>query len=772
MIKFKQFISMVLVLMLSTTVMPFTVLASEGQYVYYAVLKDNFDDGTSVKNWKPSLCPSPEFVTESGRGKVAGIKYIKKKATAASDIKLTGLKEHMTGTTNYISLDMKPVVARNYAVTMPAESSETPLSLIISSNGWIWATSDSITNTAPSEVSKSFDEIKVLKGNEAAKWSVNEWHNIKFIIDKNNKKMMVYADNVCLKTVSTDISFDSLVIKNISVVDEKETENSLFIDNFEVGYANSANEPANITKLEITDDGILEIIFDKSVKVDTLNSDTVKISSGDTYIDFENPQYDDTLKKWTARIACYSYIKEYKVTVSGAKGISGNDVNNFEKIFKGSDTIFFPELYDTFDDGTSSRDWTPQWSRISYIEEDGRGYVMGMRYAGKVAETSTDVNVKNLSLADFDENYAYVSLDLKATVLRDYSFILKSKTSKNLTCITTSTNGWLYVHHDNVTQKGPNNDDSVFTKTMQSAVSSFGEDKVREWKKDVWYNIVFFVDKSKGTVSLYIDDELVTTVETGFAKEDMGIDVLNIKMHSAAAAWDLPGNESLRADNFQVGSYSKIEGDIPETVRSIKAIPIEGDSILSGTSEKITRKLKGFKVTTYDGIEKSTIGNIKVLYNDKEIDYDYILEEKNVVFIKPVTLPKNGDKIKITVDGLKCRSGAEIDFCTGSFMAYEEDLFLITGFKKSEDDNEIYPSGFIVNTTNKDRSIIVTASGFKKNAQDKEVMTGLNFESITVSANTIVELGKERKIPLTGDFDTLTLAVLDGNNYCPIEVLE
>lgn len=316
--------------------------------VYSTTLNDTFDDETSTFNWKAEWSPAPIFTEDAGRGKVLNVGCnTEKPAATATDSRLTGLNNYITGVKDEISFDIKTNVALNLSFTPAISGNGTyPYSFFISEKGWATG-----SDTAPSQNTAFFDKTAEQiqsDGGIAAEFVSGIWYNVKMVIDKTENSIEFFVnDNSVGKKTDVDVDFikgiDYILIKNVSSTFNRDCR--YFVDNLLVRDGVYATEPkvknAKITtasntygSLEDVDRALREIVMNFYTEMDaqTLNSDTVSVYYGSEKINLKEINYSDkTLRIIPEKVP--NAGDKIRISVSGARDINGMTVREYNTSF-------------------------------------------------------------------------------------------------------------------------------------------------------------------------------------------------------------------------------------------------------------------------------------------------------------------------------------------------------------------------------------------------------------------------------------------------------
>ena len=316
--------------------------------VYSTTLDNTFDDETSTFDWTQQWSPTPTFTEEDGRGKVlnVGCNTVKPAATA-TDSRLTGVNNYITGVIDEISFDFKTNVPLNLSFTPAISGNVTyPYSFFISEKGWATG-----SDTAPSQSTAFFDKTAEqiqTDGGIAAVFASGIWYNVKMVIDKTENSIEFIVDgNSVGKKKGIDADFikgiDYILIKNVSSTFNRDCR--YFVDNILIRNGVYVTEPkvknARITTasntygpIEDVDRALREIAINFYTEMDsqTLNSDTVSMYYGNEKINLKEINYSNkTLEIIPEKVP--NAGDKIRVLVSGARDINGLTVRDYTTSF-------------------------------------------------------------------------------------------------------------------------------------------------------------------------------------------------------------------------------------------------------------------------------------------------------------------------------------------------------------------------------------------------------------------------------------------------------
>lgn len=345
-------------------------------------------------------------------------------------------------------------------------------------------------------------------------------------------------------------------------------------DNFQVG---TCTEQIAAEKLTLSEDGKLTVTYSGKVVGATFTASNVVIKKDGEGVSY-NGSYDSETYTYTATIANFDPYADYTVSIKGITGFGGKPVQEVEKTFKGVKYLFSPVLTDTYDDGTATFDWQPDWSpSTTYVDETGRGKVAAVTFKEENKDSTTETNIVLTELSQYmTSDVNYISFDIKPAQLMNMSFSPTDVTNVvyPLTLFS-SENGWFWGSGSRIPTQYGDDLPTIYGNTRATLVGwGFSASSFADTEVGKWYNVKFIMDKKNGKIAVYVDDVKLDEVSAS-ATELSSIDRLLVRDCSASKT-----GPNMYIDNFQIGAAFPA----PSKDTSITLVDASGNAITNGTT--------------------------------------------------------------------------------------------------------------------------------------------------------------------------------------------
>lgn len=498
--------------------------------------------------------------------------------------------------------------------------------------------------------------------------------------------------------------------------------------------------------------------------INTVSGDNADIKSIEQKNNIITITYKDDLMEST------EYAVELSEGIKGKfGGISKKKILYFQTPDGGtaSDPVFTNAVEDDFDDEQSTFSWKPGWSPdVEYVDEAGRGKVLGIKFANKAAAVETNINFSGIDkYFNSDSDVKYLSFDLKAASLRNLSISLVTSGWSYPLSLYTSEKGWFWGSTWTPAQSGGDLHSIVFPAT-KAQMEEWGYRGFADMNKDTWYNIKFSFDSENEKLGVYVNNVLLQEIsytQTAFNSID------RVLIRNCSAETNNTVNV-LYIDNVIIANGTIVRNN---KVKNIRFVNSEGTTF--GPYDDISRDLNKVILNFYDEIDKTTLttDTVKIFYNESPVGYTPIASDGYSYTLMPNALPGKGEKIKVEVSGVYNVKKQQVpDYATICFADTEEGILKIVGFQLVDSDGKVtedkdgtrYAKVSIYNTQEAERKVIVSLTGYS----DKK-MTYLDFKEYSLKSGNVVILDESvnnetLKIASVENYTNVQTVVLDGGN--------
>ncbi len=606
----------------------------------------------------------------------------------------------------------------------------------------------------------------------------NNWYHINIIFDSTNGTTTYFLDGEIWGTggkYDKSVPLDGPYITGrggAGYNDEPTGNEAFYFDNITCYLLDKETMDASLTNVDYETKTVNLVLSEPVSDGDKIDEIWIKNTTDGENIIIENIECENkNIKiKYSGELESST---EYAVNFpSGIEGKFGGVSK--EKIFYfqtpvgegGGDPVFTNALNDTFDDELSTFSWQPQWCpNLVYTNEDGRGKVIGIKYANKPAGTETNINFSGFEeyFSD-DSDIKQLSFDIKAAYLRNLSISLVSSSWEYPLSLYTSEKGWFWGADQVPAQSGGVLNTNIFPSTRETLEGS-GYTGFADMNSNVWYNITFEYDSENEQMRVYVDNVLLKEVPCSVAMFGR-INRLLIRNCSTE------NNNSINIlyiDNFIIRN-----GSVPRDNKVKGTRFVTSDGKIIGPLDEVSRDLCKVEISFYNEIDENTLTeeNVKLFYGDTEVEYSVLDFDGYTYIIKPLTLPMAGQAIKVRVSGVVDVKNQPVteyatmcyaDSAEGELKIYNFDIVNLSGEAFDDKSNEGYVTAEIFNTSDETKRIIVSLTGY-----DREEMIHFDYRMFTLSpgdAITFDESGTYEKLEITGieKYTEIQANVLNGS---------
>lgn len=608
--KIKRILSKVLAFTMFASLFTSAASVSAATYSYTPSLNDTYDDGTAALDLRADYCDPVTYTDEDNRGKVVNVPFVSKASTTEINIS-RNISEYISGDKYYISFDINTDGSQNISI-MPCNSDTSdwkfPLSLMVGKNGFV-IFQDSVPPVNNAYAGSMYATMFGANGATLRNWgfktaydvSANTWYNIKFLYDKTASKIYGIVNNQIVHSIDvknwTDIT--RLLVRNYT---DNQAGNIKF-DNFQIGTYEQFLTVENCT----FKNGTAVIEFSDDIDQTSLTKDTIKITdqNGNT-VDYTGTYAD---KKYTCVINNYNSLLEYKITAEGYKNSSNVTGIKFEKTFDGDDYIYTTKLDDNYDEQTKTYDWKMEWcDATSFSAVDGRGYVLTVPTTSKPATTETNISFGDLSKYMTSDNANYASFDIKFDEKRDVAFGFHNNYMYPAP-IVISKNGFISTQEKLTTvNQYTGNTKTVMNYSSASDAINNGR-AAMDFNATEWNNIKFIFDKRNNIQKVYVNEQLLASVDVGSNYADVVSSINSFLLRDCGTT-----KTNIYIDNFEIGTAEetslKLVNASGEEVTEFSANDTVYASVITKNNTAVD-EVRVVAIASYD--ETNTMIDIKSL---------------------------------------------------------------------------------------------------------------------------------------------------------------
>lgn len=549
-LKMKRILSKVLAFTIFASLFTSAASVSAATYNYTPTLNDTYEDGTAIIDLKADYCDHVTYTDEDGRGKVANVPFISKASTTETNIS-RNISEYISGDKYYISFDINTDGSQNISI-MPCNSDTSDwkfsLSLMVGKNGFVMF-QGSVPPGNDAYAGSMYATIFGANGATLRDWgfktaydiSANTWYNIKFLYDKPASKIYGMVNNQIVQSIDvanwTDIT--RLLIRNYT----DNQAGAIKLDNFQIGTYEQLLTVENCT----FKNGTAVIEFSDDIDQSTLTKDTIKITDQNgKAVDYTGAYAD---KKYTCVITNYNSLFDYKITAEGYKDKSGVTGIKFEKTFDGDDYIYTTKLDDNYDNQTKTYDWKMEWcGATSFSAVDGRGYVLTVPTTSKLATTETNISFGDLSKYMTSDNANYANFDIKFDEKRDVAFGFHNS-HRYPAPIVISKNGFIATQEKLTTVDQYSGNTKVVMDYSSASDAINNGRAAMNFNATEWNNIKFIFDKRNHIQKVYVNEQLLASVDVGSNYADVVSSINSFLLRDCGTT-----KTNIYIDNFEIGT--------------------------------------------------------------------------------------------------------------------------------------------------------------------------------------------------------------------------
>ncbi len=465
------------------------------------------------------------------------------------------------------------------------------------------------------------------------------------------------------------------------------------------------------------------------------------------------------------------YAIEIPAGITGVQGKTKHQLSYFvtESGQADENIVYTTALEDDYDDATAIYQWNPSYSpEPEFVDEAGRGKVLGIKFAVKQANIETNILLSGLDSYFQDKDISTLSFDLKESQLRNHSFSLVTSGWAYPITLFTSEKGWFWGTDSEAPTQNGGNLPLLFPSTKAELVNDWGypASQFADMQTDKWYNVKFELDRKNGKVRVYIDNTKLYEANCSKSTQN-AISMLLVRNCSAEIS---AAQNVLFIDNFT------IKNGEPERENKIKNTRfITSDGRVTGPFGKITRDLQRIDVEFYNAPKVSSItaDSVKLFYGSEQVAYTVGGLSGNVLSVIPSKLPNSGDKVKLVVSGVLAQAGGTVSDHSASvtaegangglsiapFMTVKTD-----GTEATAVSGDVYAKTSVFNTGSNTENVIVSIMGY-----NGDKMVAIDFEEIELNSGDVAvfdETGSNNTLKVLDD-GTITdvmLVVLKGGD--------
>ncbi len=257
-----------------------------------------------------------------------------------------------------------------------------------------------------------------------------------------------------------------------------------------------------------------------------------------------------------------------------------------------------------------------------------------------------------------------------------------------------------------------------------------------------WNRITIELDKTSRTGYVYLNDGTEPITEITTVGTLVSIDSL------AALCFETPVAVSgTDMDPVVCIDNVKVEKFVGENhVKGASAYMVGGGQV--APNEYVEGILDYVQIEFYRPVNEATLNDIKVFYEGVEVSCQpaKVMQGKTIVRIYTNTLPQSGDRITISVNGVKLGDGREVPNYEAEFYAYDmEKVFTISDLtvdKKQVNGSVAYIANTsLINTTDQEKTAYVIFSGYELVNGIKKLVD-INMEKLVLAPQSKMSVGE------------------------------
>lgn len=267
----------------------------------------------------------------------------------------------------------------------------------------------------------------------------------------------------------------------------------------------------------------------------------------------------------------------------------------------------------------------------------------------------------------------------------------------------------------------------------------FADSIFSDYKIGQWVNYKAVYDKNANVFSIYEDGvyKLSVTPSKPFNKlTKIRISMRNQNVRPAQ------GETLIWLDNLTLEKYPTVS-----KVEKIRVTDLSGKSVAAPQTTK--RDIEKIDIGFLAEVNKATLtkDTMKLSYNGKSIDYTIVdtYNDKTCTII-PASLPENGDKLILSISGVKDKKGNTLlDYSTAITVEDEETGFVASAVKLTAPDGsdatltsggEIYLKASFANKSSEDKEVVAFITGYS----NENSLEALGCQKIIIPANSILNI--------------------------------